>query len=448
MSMPLHPRSPLRRLAPLVLSLLALLALAAPARAIDIQRVVSSGGIEAWLVETHSVPIVTVQFAFAGGSAQDPPGLPGVANFLSATLDEGAGDLDSQAFQGLINDYSIPLGYWASNDDFFGTMYTLTENADLAFRLLRLSLTEPRFDEEPVERMRSRILARVNAALSDPRAIAGETMLGALLPDHPYSWPVDGTPQSVAAITVEDLRAYRARVIARSELRIAVVGDIDAATLAARLDEVFGALPATPDLTPVPDIRPVEGLRIDIPMDIPQTSLQFATAGIAWDDPDIYAAIVANYIFGSGAQSRLLTELRERRGLVYTVGTNWFGLDHAYALYGATQTRPQSADEALAVMEEELRRFIAEGPTAAEVELAKDYLTGSYPLGFTTSSAIAEQLLGIQLEGLGIDHVNRRNALIAEVTVDDVKAVLQRILAGHELTVVRVGPAAPSAPLP
>jgi zinc protease len=438
------PHLPRRLLLNLV-GLGAFLMLPGPAHAIEIQRIVSPGGIEAWLVETHSLPIISIEFAFAGGTAQDPPGLPGVANFVSVTIDEGAGDLDSQAFQGLLQEYAISLYYSAYSDNFFGTLRTLTDNADLAFDLLRLSLTEPRFDAEPVERMRSDILAGINAAQSDPYSIAGEIILEAILPDHPYGWPASGTMESVAAITTDDLRAYRAKVFARSGLSIAVVGDIDAATLGARLDETFGTLPAEADLTPVPDVEPVEGVRIDVPMDIPQTSIQFATAGIAWDDPDIYAAIVANYILGGpGFSSRLFNELRERRGLVYSVGTDWLGLEHSQALFGSTQTRPDGSDEALALIEEELRRFVAEGPTEAEVERAKAFLIGSYPLGFTTSGEIASQLLGLQLDDLGIDYVNRRNDRMAEVTVDDVKAVLQRILGGHELTVVRVGPVAPS----
>jgi zinc protease len=430
-----------RRLAGALLALIVLLVLPAAARAVDVQRVVSPGGIEAWLVETHSLPIVAMEFAFAGGAAQDPPGLPGVASFTSVTVDEGAGDLDSQAFQGLLAEYAIGLRYSAGNDYFFGTLRTLTENADLAFRLLRLSLTEPRFDEEPVERLRAETFASILAEEDEPYAVAGRAILEALLPNHPYAWPVDGTMESVAAITADDLRAYRARIFARAELHIAVVGDIDAATLALRLDELFGSLPTEPDLRPVPDIEPVEGVRIDIPMDLQQTTIQFATAGISRDDPDFFAALVANHIFAAGMSSRLFDALRERRGLVYSVGANWLNFEHAAMLFGSTETRPDRSDQALAVIEEELRRFIAEGPTEAEVARAKDYLVGSYPLRFTTSAEIARQLLAIQLEELGIDFIDRRNDLVAEVTVEDVKSVLLRILAGHELTVVRVGPA-------
>lgn len=423
-----------------LLALAALIAVASPASAIDIQRVVSPGGVEAWLVESHSLPIVALRFAFDGGTAQDPPSLPGVANFVSVTADEGAGDLDSEAFQGLLSEYSIALRFSVGNDYFYGSLRTLTENADLAFELLRLSVTEPRFDPEPVERLRGELLAGIAADLTDPDAIAGQAMLSALMPDHPYSWPHDGTLESVAAITADDLRAYRERVFARSTLHVAVVGDIDAVTLAPLLDEVFGALPSEPDLVPVPDIEPVEGEHVDVSMDIPQVSIQFATAGIAWDDPDIYAAIIANYILGGGSSSRLFVELRERRGLVYGVGTSWFALRRSEAFYGSTETRPHVSDEVLAVIEDELRRFVAEGPTEAEVAHAKGYMIGSYPTSFTTSSAIAEQLLGIQIEGLGIDYVDRRNDLVAAVTVEDVRAVLQRFLAGHDLTIVRVGP--------
>ena len=412
------------------------------ARAVEIERVVSPLGIEAWLVEEDTVPLIALSFAFVGGASQDPSGRPGVANMLSGLLDEGAGDLDSKAFQTALDEFSIDLSFDADRDSFAGSLKTLVENRDEAVRLLRLALTKPRFDAEPVERIRSQIEAGIKRDEFDPDNVAGEALIKAAFPDHPYGRPVEGTLDTVAAITADDLRTFHAKNLARDNLKISVVGAIDAASLASLLDEAFGALPVKAELALVRDVEPAASGRVDIAMNIPQTVLSFAGTGPTRDDPDFIPASVAALILGGGGfSSRLYEEVREKRGLAYSVGVGLRAYDHAGLVVGGTKTRADQADNVVSLIEGEIARFAAEGPTEEELAKAKGYLIGSYALRFTTSTRIAGQLLAIQLDNLGIDYIDRRNGLIAAVTIEDIRRVAKRLFS-EELLVVRVGQAA------
>ncbi len=410
------------------------------AEAIDIQRVVSPGGIEAWLVEDHAIPLVSLSLAFTGGASQDPVLKPGVANMVSGLLDEGASYLDSKAFQSRLDELSIELSYDAGRDTFTGSLRTLEENLDEAANLLRLSLRWPRFDTEPVERIRDQILASIRRDERDPGRVASSTLMATAFPGHPYGRPVNGTAASIARIDVGDLRRFHRANIARDNLTVAVVGAIDAEKLAGLLDRVFGGLPETADLTSVDDTRPVVAERIEVDMQIPQTNIRLIAPGIKRDDPEFLDGYVAAFILGGGGfTSRLFDEIREERGLAYSVGLGLGALDHAGLVSGGTSTRTDQADQVVEIIEQEIRRYADDGPTEDELERAKNYLIGSYALRFTTSSRIANQLLFIQLDDLGIDYVDRRNDLIADLTIEDVRAAAARLFAEGGFTIVRVG---------
>ena len=419
--------------------LFAPVALAGPAGAVDIQRIVSSKGIEAWLVEEHSVPVVAVSFAFEGGATQDPQDKPGVAYMLSGLLDEGAGDLDSRAFQTALDDYSIGLSFNASRDVFSGSLRTLSDSRQEAVRLARLALTDPRFDTEPVERIRAQIITGIKAGERDPGEIASREMMEAVFGGHPYADPNEGTIDSVSAITVDDLRTYKDKIIARDNLKVAIVGDIDAEQAGVMLDALFGDLPVKANRIGIANVAPSTARTIDVTMPVPQSVIQIAGNGLMRDDPDFIAASVAAHILGGGSfSSRLYEEIREKRGLVYSIWLGLIPLDHAGLWFVSTSTRSDKAEEVVALIEDEIKRFAEEGPTEQELANAKAYLIGSYPLRFDTSGAIADQLLAIQLENLGIDYVDKRNDLIAAVTIDDIRRVSKRLFAGDRV-VVRVG---------
>lgn len=420
--------------------LFAPVALALPAGAVDIQPIVSPKGVQAWLVEEHTVPVIAVSFAFEGGSAQDPAGKAGTANLLSGLLDEGAGDLDSEAFQTALDDASIDLSFDASRDVFSGSLRTLSENRDEAVRLTRLALTAPRFDAEPVERIRAQILTGIVADERDPGEIANREMMEAVFGTHPYADPNEGTIDSLSAVTVDDLRTYKNKILARDNLKVAIVGDIDAAEAGAMLDALFGDLPVKANRIGIDDVAPRTARTIDVTLPIPQAVIQIAGNGLKRDDPDFITASVASYILGGGSfSSRLYKEIREKRGLAYSVWLGLIPLDHAGLWFAGTSTRADKADEVVALIESEVKRFAEEGPTEEELADAKAYLIGSYPLRFDTSTDIADQLLAIQLDKLGIDYIEKRNDLIAAVTIDDIRRVSKRLFSGEDRVVVRVG---------
>jgi zinc protease len=421
-----------------VAAVLALPLFAAPALATTIERVVSPGGIEAWLVHEPAVPMIAVDFAFGGGGVQDPAGKAGTASLVASLLDEGAGDLDSKTFHARLERKAIELGFQAERDTLRGTLRTLTQNRDEAFDYLRLALTAPRFDKTDVEIIRAQILSMLRRATTSPTDIANLRWWQTAFADHPYGRPVNGTLESVPTITVDDLKDYTGRVLARANLKIAVVGDIDAETVKTMLDRVFGALPAEPDLKPVANVSPQGlGRRIVVKLDVPQAVVTFGGPGIARKDPDFMAAYIVNHILGGGAfSSRLYQEVREKRGLAYSVYDSLVWLNHSALFLGGTATRADRAGETLDVIDKEIRRLAESGPTADELAKAKAYLNGSFALNLDTSSKIAALLVQLQLDGLGIDYFTRRPEMIDAVTLDDAKRVAKRLLDGGLLVTV------------
>ncbi len=428
--------------ATMILSVLFLILPAVIARAeVTIQEVRSDKGITAWLVEDYSVPIVTVRFVFDGGSTQDPPGKEGLANLMTGLFDEGAGDLDSEAFQIRLDDAGAEMHFGQTRDNMYGSMRMLAEQKDEAFGLLRLAVQKPRFDPGPVERIRGQILAGIEAGARDPQKVAATKWAEALYGGHPYARPDEGTKESMAAVTADDLRQFHRNMFARNGLHVAVVGAIDAATLKAKLDAVFGDLPERQSLKPVADVDLKLGKELRVAYDLPQTSIQLAYPGVPRAAPDFYAAVLMNEILGGGTfTSRLFEEVREKRGLAYSVNSGLVNEDHVSALMVGTATRSDRAAETLALIRQEIKRMADEGPTQAELDAAKTYMIGAYAINnLDSSGAIASTLIELQLAKLGIDYMQRRAGYIEDVTLQDVKAVAKKLLT-PEPAVLILGP--------
>lgn len=420
---------------------LVLLVAPAPARAIDVATIKSPDGLTAWLVQDNANPMVTIHFAFEGGAALDPEGKAGLAYMVSGLLDEGAGDLDSQAFQRELAGRAIELSFDAGRDSFSGTLKTLTENLDEALGLLRLALSEPRFDTDAVERIRGQVLAGLRYEQNDPQTIARRAWFAAVFQDHPYRNAVEGTPETVAAITVEDLKTFARKHLTRDRLMIGIAGDLAPDQVAALLDRTFRDLPATSDLPAVADATPhADGRTLVLEQDVPQSVALFGHAGLARSDPDWYAAYVINYILGGGGfSSRLVEEVRETRGLAYTVYSYLMPYDHAPVWLGGVGTSNARMGESLDLIRATWARMAAEGPTEQELTDAKTYLTGAWPLRFTSTGAIAGILVAMQKEGLPPSYLDDRNAYIAAVTLEDARRVAARLMDADALTTVVVG---------
>lgn len=410
----------------------------APASAAaKIQRVISPGGIEAWFVQDATVPLIAMQFAFTGGSSQDPDGKAGTANLASDTLDEGAGDLDSKTYHERLERRAIQMNFSVGRDYFRGSLRMLKENRDEAFDLLRLALTSPRFDAEPLERVRAQTLSGLRRESTAPGSIANDRFWAIAYDGHPYARSPNGTLESVPKIEAADLKDYVRRVLAKDNLKIAVVGDVDAETVGKLLDQTFGALPAKSELTPVVKVAFAKTpQKFFIPLDVPQTNILFGGAGIARSDPDFMAAYIVNHILGGGSlSSRLYHEVREKRGLAYSVSASLVWMNYSSLFFGSTATRTDKATETIDTINAELKRMADEGPTQKELDEAKSYLKGSQMLALDSSAKFAGALVQYQLDNLGIDYIERRSAIIDAVTLDDAKRVAKRIWGNGVLSV-------------
>ena len=423
----------------LIAGCLAMLAMMPPPSqaAAKIQHLVSPGGIEAWFVQDATVPLVAMEFAIAGGAAQDPDRKAGVANMVADLIDEGSADMDSRTFHERLDRRAIELGFSVTRDNFRGSLRMLKENTDEAFDLLRASLTSPHFDSADVERIRAQIISGLKRETSNPGSLASRKFLEIAYGDHPYGRPTSGTLESVPDITVADMKDYVGRVLTKEHLKIAVVGDIDAASLAALLDRTFGGLPAKSRLTAVPDVEAAKPpQRAFIVLDVPQTVVTFGGPGIKRNDPDFMPAYVVNHILGGGSGSRLYSEIREKRGLAYSISDSLAWMNHSALFVGTTGTRAERASETVDSVVREIHRIAENGPTQAELDQAKSYLKGSRMLSLDTSSKLAAALLQYQLDGLPIDYLERRNAIVDAVTLDQAKHVARRLWADGLLTVV------------
>src|SRR6478735_7661936 len=417
--------------------------------AAKIQRLVSPGGIEAWFVQDATVPLIAMEYAFGGGASQDPAGKPGVGNMVAGLLDEGSGDLDSKTFHERLERRAIELSFSSSRDTFRGSLRMLKDNKDEAFDLLQMALTSPRFDAADVERIRAQVTSGLRRDSTNPTSLATRKFLEVAFGDHPYGRQANGTLESVPRIDVADMKDYVRRVLARDTLRIAVVGDVDPATLGKLLDQTFGGLPAKASLTPVADVEAAKPpQRAFIPLDVPQTVVTFGGPGFKRGDPNFMAGYIVNHIVGGGGlSSRLYREVREKRGLAYSVYESLLWMDHSALFIGNTGTRADRAGETVDAVTKEVRRMAEEGPTQQELDEAKSYLKGSQMLALDTSSKLASALLQYQLDRLPIDSIEKRNVIVDAVTLGHTRKAARRLWGQGLLTVI-VGRAPQAAAQP
>lgn len=428
----------MRLSAAVLLSAFAFVATLPAASAMNIEKIVSPAGIEAWLVREQAVPLVTLNYSFHGGSTQDPAGKAGTANLAADLLDEGAGDLDGQTYHERLENHAIELSFQVGRDEFHGSLRSLNEHREEAFDLLRLALTAPRFEPDAVERVRRQEISGLQRETTNPNNIASRRWWATAFPDHPYGRESKGTLESVPSIGADDLRDYVRRVFARNELTISIVGDVDARTAGELIDRAFAKLPAKNDLKPVADATPASlGRRIVVNLDVPQAVVTFGGLGLARNDPDFMAGYIVNHILGGGSfSSRLYKEVREKRGLAYGVSDSLVWFRRAAVVIGGTATRADRTGDALAIIEAETKRMAENGPTEDELAAAKSYLKGAYALSLDTSAKIAAQLTQIQLDHLGIDYMQRRSAMIDAVSIADARRVAKRLFGGGMLVTV------------
>ncbi|CAK0775152.1 zinc protease [Azospirillaceae bacterium] len=435
----LRPAS--RRMFSVMLCFGALLVSGGAAEAIEITRVISPGGLEAWLVEDHANPVIAVEALFEGGQALDPPGKEGLASLVAGLLDEGAADIDSQTFQSRLRDAAISLEFEAGRDSFSVSLKTLSDNQAEAYNLTRLALTQPRFDSDAIARIKNAILSQIRAEQSDPTSVARKVFNETIYPDHPYGRNAQGALETVPALSVEDLRGFVRNRFGRDRVLVAAAGDLTPEQLGRVVDELFGGLPEKAASAEIPEaVVRAEGRVSVVERPIPQSIVVFGQQGVKRNDPEWFPASIFNYVLGGGGlSSRLMREIREKRGLTYGIYSTLAPREHGALVMGSASTVNAKAGEALALLRQEWRRMADEGVTQEELADAKTYMTGAFPLQLNSTTAIARIALQVRRDRLGIDYLKRRSGLIEAVSLEDVRRVAKRLLDPDRLTVVVVG---------
>lgn len=420
-------------------AILSLIAVSAQAQ-IDIQEVTSPDGHDAWLVEDHQIPFVALDLIFDGGASLDLSGKRGATSLMVALLEEGAGEMDARSFQTAREALAASFTFRAYDDSVTVSAVFLTENRDEAMALLRAALVAPRFDGDAVERVRGQIESVIRSDANDPRSIASAAFNAAAFGDHPYGSVRDGTLDTVAGLTRDDIVTAHQNALVSSRVHVGAAGDITAAELGALVDDLLSELPAQGPARPAPVSFGLEGGTTVVPFDTPQSVVRFGHAGMHRDHEDFFAAYLVNQILGGGGlESRLMREVREKRGLTYGVYSYLVNRDFTDVFMGSVSSSNDRVAEAIAVIQEEWSKMAEAGITADELHRAKTYITGSYPLRFDGNGDIAGILAGMQAIGLTPDYVTHRNDYVNAVTLEDANRVAAELLDPEGLHFVVVG---------
>lgn len=414
---------------------------AAPALAeMKIEAATSPGGVPFWLVEDHSQPFTALSINFLGGTALDAAGKRGAVTLMTGLLEEGSGKMDSQGFAEAREALAARMSFDPSADAVTVSARFLTENRNAAIDLLHQALVDPTFDAASIKRVKGQIAAIQKNNASDPGQIASDQMDKLLFGAHPYGTSDLGTPDSLKALTRADLVAAHDAALTRDRVRIAASGDINAAQLGLLIDKLVEGLPAKGGKNP-PDIAPdASGKTVVLPFDTPQSSVVFAQKGLRIDDPDYFAAAVLQQIVGGqGFSAILLDEVREKRGLTYGIGAGLSLMSHSTQWRGGFASANDRVAEAVTVVRDIWAKVADKGVTSEQVEKAKTYMTGSYPLQFNGNVTIAAILGGMQVLGLPPDYVTTRNDKVKAVTLTDVNRVAKSLMTPDKLTFVVVG---------
>ena len=407
---------------------------------IQIEEVTSPGGITAWLVQEPSIPFMALEFRFRGGASLDRPGKRGAMNLMTGLLEEGAGELDSRGFARELERLATSFGYNVSADELSISAQFLTENRDASVELLRSSLIEPRFDAADVERVRGQVLTGLRSDTTDPNEIATKTFNALAFGDHPYGSKLSGTIESVTALTRDDLVAAHSDVFAKDRLYVGAVGDITPQELGLLLDRLFGDLPDTGAPMPAQADVMLDGGVTVVEFETPQSVALFGHEGIGLDHSDYFPAVVLNQVLGGGSfESRLMTEVREKRGLTYGVYSYIAPRDYAATYQGQVASANDRIAEAISVIRSEWAKAASKGVSEQELNDAKTYMTGAYPLRFDGNGPIAKIMVGMQMIGLPSDYIATRNERVEAVTLEDVKRVAAELLKPDGLRFVVVG---------
>jgi len=423
------------------LALLLSLPLSAQA-ALTIQHWQTPRGAQVIFVESHELPILDISVDFPAGSARDPGNQAGLAQLTHILLDQGAGGLSDTAIAHRLADVGAVLGGTFDRDRGGVTLRTLSSAAekDVALDILARVLQQPDFPQAVIKREKQRLIAGIREAEADPGSVAGKAFYRALYGAHPYAHDEAGDPAAIAKLTRGDLQSfYRAHYSAPNAV-IALMGDISRAEAEAIAARLAGGLSGTAAVPTLPKPAPAKASEQRIAFPSTQSHVLVGAVGVARSDPDFFPLFVGNYVLGGGGfDSRLMREVRDKRGYAYSAYSYFMPMMEAGPFQLGLQTKLAQTDDALKVAKDTLRQFIADGPSEAELTQAKANLTGGFPLRIDSNRKILEYLSLIGFYKLPLDYLDTWVGKVDAVDAATVKQAFARHIDPDKLVTVIVG---------
>ena len=437
-----HYGSPMRRPALLTLALCLVVLVSTASTAPLAHREVLPNGMVLLVAERPAIPIVITRvYVRDAGAVNDPPGREGLANLTGSLLTRGAGSRTGPEIDSAIEFVGGSLEAAAGRDGVGASLAVLKKDLDLGLDLLRDVVLAPTFPDVEVQRKVKEIQAAIKRSEESPETVASRALARLVFPSHPYGRPAEGTVESVGKLTRDDVVRFHRDLFRADGAIVAVVGAITVDEARAAVMRRFGSWPKPPAPAPVvasaqPSGAPSETL---IKKDLTQATIMLGRQAIRQTDPDYFPLSVASYILGGGSASRLYTRAREESGLVYSIYSYVSPGKSGASLVVNAQTRTAEVPKVTTIAREELARLIKEPVSDRELTLAKSYLIGSFPLRLDTSSKVADFLVGVEHQELGLDYPDRYKAGIAAVTAADIQRVAARFFAPDTWSRVVVG---------
>ena len=408
----------------------------------EIQHWVTSNGARVYFVEAPEIPILDVRFVFDAGSSRDGT-KPGLAQLTSSLLREGAGEFDVNLFNDRVADTGAMFSTGALRDMSWISLRSLSDDKYLipALALMQAALSKPRFDTAAFDRRKANTLIGIKQEKQSPSAIASKAFYAAVYGAHPYATPMSGTEGSVAALTREDVVAFYRRFYVAKNATVAIVGSVSreqAERIANQLSNDIVSGEVAPPLPGVALLQDAATQHVEFPSI--QSHVVMGQPGIKRGDPDYFSLLVGNHILGGGGLvSILFDEIREKRGLSYSVNSRFIPMAELGPFTASLQTDSSQVDEAISVLRDEINKFIASGPTSKDLDAAKQNLIGGFPLRIASNSKILEYLAMIGFYRLPHDYLQTFSDHVAAVSVDGVRAAFKRRLLPDKMILVVVG---------
>ena len=398
-------------------------------------------GIKFWFVEDNSIPIISVNFSFSGGAFFDEDGKEGTSSFIASLLDEGAGNLSSIQFQNTMDEIGMKLSFASSRDSFQGSFQIISENKEQGFKLLKSVLTNPLLDDKDIEKIRNQILSGLKLKEIDVNNLASKEFHQVFFSSHSFGRNVEGTVSSINNISKNDLRNYIKKFLSISNLVIGVSGNVKSNEINNLIDDAFGHfvlknqnLPVIPTKNNFPS-----GIQIE-KKSFSQAAVLFGHKGLKRNDKNFFAARIVNYVLGGGGfQSRMYKNVREKRGLVYSIYSYLVPYKNNDILLGGFQTKNETVYEAISLVKDEWEKISSVGITQKEFEEAKTYYKGSFSRNLTSTSSISSLLKVVQEYGLPKSYFKNRNKIIDSLTLKEVNIVAKNLFKKEDLFFTIVG---------